>query len=205
MPRVVVPITIRVLVVEAQTKDYCRCRQQWSARGALHYGRSPAAVVLSAAARGVSFSSSSSVLLQVGSKPHNNNNNKNKVYYYYYIAAAAAAVTGSLAVGVYTRNWRETKIARELPLFQLQCSNSNNNNQHKDELRITDAIQNTDNDCNSSTVRLGRDLTELRHVVQRAGLMGQMHKSVKAELEDIRKWHVSYSLSCYCTALQTTS
>ena len=203
MPRVVVPIIIRI--VDPQTKGFSRCRHQWGARGVAARGGGGCKKNTA----GASFSSSSSVLQEVESKPHNNNN-KNKDYYYYYIAAAAAAATGSLAVAsLYTRNWREAKIAQELPLLQVSLVTKKNNQHSADELQIADPRHDSNEkfDCcdSSSTVRLGRDLTELRHVVQRAGLMGQMHKSVKAELEDIRKWHVSYSLSCYCTALQTTS
>jgi Lipase (class 3) len=70
----------------------------------------------------------------------------------------------TIGISIYVRHWRNEKIQ---------------------ELEFIDAES-----CTLHTSRLPRSPEELLRVVERAGLMGRPGaKSVKDELEDIRKWH----------------
>lgn len=108
---------------------------------------------------------------------------------------AAVVTTCVVIVSVSSRQYREEKIQRELPLAT-------------EKLRIVEKAINKNsssqvfktNVSSKSRSSSKRDLTELRQTIQRAGLMGQTHQSVKAELEDIRKWHVSIELIHQCAA-----
>lgn len=103
---------------------------------------------------------------------------------------AAACLTSTAAASYYVREWREEKIHDTLEdatssghFFCSQCD--------ADSLR-------RDNTAQQQTPPMRRDLGVLATTVARAGLMGTSvpgAKSVKHELEQIRKWHVDHGFN----------
>ena len=120
---------------------------------------------------------------------------KNRSRRTFYCTAVVTTSVVIVGISVSSRQYREEKIQRELPLAT-------------EKLRIVQKAIDKNSSSQvfktyvSSKNRSGskRDLTELRQTIQRTGLMGQTHRSVKAELEDIRKWHVSIELILQCAA-----
>lgn len=110
---------------------------------------------------------------------------------------ALGGIVTTTGISLATRIWREDHI-QQLPLAST-CGafylHSNSPYQHQqvgrmsNSLRQGPALKATEN-MKPSTMPIRRDLSTLLQTTIRAGLMGQK-KSVKEELEHIRKWHQS--------------
>ena len=104
---------------------------------------------------------------------------------------AAACLTSTAAVSYYVRQWREERLHETLEdaassghFFCSECAESLRRDNTTAPAHQTPAIR--------------RDLNVLATTVARAGLMGTSvpgAKSVKHELEQIRKWHVDHGFN----------